>query len=148
MIGDFMEDFEKTLAKLKDAARMEDWRFVDSFIPATIREPRFYKWAFEMGMDPQKEPNVDVRDLAARVIEKADIPPEEFSDMHDALFEHMVSDENKYVRFRSAFALANHGPGQYNKQVMNVLREASRDKDVKEIAEKYLHRIERKRVAR
>ena len=138
-------EFEKTLSDLKDAARIEDWDSVDLSIPVIARDPRFYEWAFKEGME---EINVDVRDLAASIIEKSDIEAREFSRMRDALFVHMTSDENKYVRFRLAFALAKHGSGEYKRQVVDVLKEASTDKDVKEIANRYLHRIVHQKVTR
>lgn len=142
-----MDSFVETLEKLKEAARMEEWDLVDLTLSTIKLGREYYGWAFEQGINPRKELNVDVRDLAASIIEKAEIPSEEFRAMQSAMFTRMERDNNKYVRFRSAFALANHGPGQYLKEVISTLKEASMDKDVGAIAKDYLDKVRPKRVA-
>ena len=139
-----MDDFETTLEMLKDAAKREDWESVDSAMDSIAGDPRYYRWAFGTGM---RDADGNIRDLAVSIIEKSDIPNEDFSRMRGALFTHMMEDENLYARFRSAFALANHGSGQYKETVIGTLKLAARDDDVKEIAKQYLNRIGRMRVA-
>jgi hypothetical protein len=138
-----VDDFDKTLADLKDEARMERWDRVDLAIRRLVSDPRYYRWAAKTGIN---EANGDVRDLAVSIIEMAEIPAKEFDGMRGALFGRMMCDENEYVRYRSAFALAKHESGQYKERVKVTLREASNDKDVGEIAKFYLRQMEPKRI--
>ena len=138
-----MDGFEIKLETLKAAAKREDWESVDSAIATVTGDPRYWGWAFGTGV---RDADGNVRDLAVSIIERSDIPKEEFSKMRGALYTRMMKDDNLYVRFRSAFALANHGPGQYKETVIGALKLASKDDDVKEIAKGYLNRIGHKRV--
>ena len=125
----------ETLKKLKSAAKNEKWEYVDSMIPQISGNLEYAKWAYDEGI---KDPDGNIRDLAVSIIEKSEIPENEFTRMRDTLCLLMENDKNKYVQFRSAFALVNHGPGKHKKKVLSKLYEAEKDKDVAELAKEYL----------
>lgn len=130
--------FEKAIKKIKDAARDERWDYVDSKIPAIVKDSRFVDWAAKKGISSK---NGNVRDLGVSIIEKADISFGAFPSLKDSLYALMKKDSNTYVRYRSAFALSAHGAGEYQKDVVGVLKKAAKDKDVSDIAKEYLSRI-------
>jgi HEAT repeat protein len=125
--------------ELIEAARREDWDYVDKRIPQVCNDRSYIEWARRNGIN---DPDGNVRDLAVSILEKADIPADEFRGMAEELHKLMVSDNNPYVRFRSAFALANHDPGNYRKEVVGVLEEAEKDEDVAALAKGYLKKME------
>jgi HEAT repeat protein len=53
----------------------------------------------------------------------------------------MDNDTNPYVRYRAAFALAEHGIEKYKDRVLEVLKEAADDKDIGSIAREYLKKL-------
>ncbi len=53
----------------------------------------------------------------------------------------MKSDENLYVRFRAAFALTEHNPGEYRDEVIDVLHEAKNDENVSDRAKQCLEKV-------
>ena len=128
----------RKVEELKRAARREDWDLVDREIAAIVDEPIYYKWAFLAGTG---DLDGNVRDLAVSIIERSDIPEKEFAAMRMPLYQLMLEDDNRYVGFRAAFALANHGPGPYKERVIEKLNEALRDKDVESIARGYLNKL-------
>jgi hypothetical protein len=130
----------KELGKLLQAAREENWKLVDSIIPKIKSEEGYYRWAYDVGISYD---DGNVRDLAVSIIEKSEIPAQAFSRMRSKLNQLMLGDSNKYVQFRAAFALANHGAGDYKKAVLDKLNEATEDDDIKEIAIAYLRRVKR-----
>jgi hypothetical protein len=131
----------KRIEELKKAARRGDWDFVDRRIAEIVDEPIYYKWAFLAGTG---DLDGNVRDLAVSIIERSNIPEKEFAVMRMPLYQLMLEDDNIYVGFRAAFALANHGPGAYKESVIEKLGEARRDKDVESIARGYLNKLKTK----
>ena len=75
------------------------------------------------------------------ILEKANMTKRQFQDVREELHQHMKSDSNVFVRYRSAFTLAAHDPGVYRDEVIDVLTEAEKDPDVSDIAKKYKSRI-------
>jgi len=126
------------LTELIEAARKEDWDLVDEKIPELVKDPSVVNWAYDSGIDDE---DGNVRDFAASILEKARISKERFDDMRETIYGHMGSDSNKYVRFRSAFALAAHGVGSHRDEVERVLHEAEKDEDTADIARGYLGKI-------
>lgn len=126
------------LEELKKAAMRENWEFVDAGILRISKDSSYVDWAYRQGT---RDLNGNIRDLAVSIIEAADIPEEKFSGMKGTLYALMKKDENPYVQFRSAFALAKHGAGKHRDKVMDKLREAEKDEDVSEIAKHYLKKL-------
>jgi len=131
-----MMDIE--LRRVADAAKAEKWDEVDKQIPKLIKNPVYVQWAYENALSSS---NSNLKDLGASILEKAVIAEEKFALMRDKLYYRMIEEKNPYVRYRSAFALAAHGPGRYKNKVLDVLQEALRDKDVKKFAKKYLKQL-------
>ncbi len=120
------------------AAIEENWDYVDERIPEVCDIPENQIRALEL----LKDFDGNLRDLGASIIQKAHIPPKRFLRFREALAENVLSDPHKYAKYRAAFALAEHGPGiSYRRRVLKVLREASSDEDVGEIARGYLERL-------
>lgn len=126
------------LEKLIQAAREENWAIVDERIPEICNEKSVIKWAYETGIEDKNE---HVRDLAASILEKADLPEERFDGMRGKLYTLMESDDNRDVRFRAACTLAAHGPGDYTREVINILQKAREDPEIAEIANGYIKRL-------
>jgi hypothetical protein len=126
------------LEELKKAAKCGKWDYVDSTIPKIAAEIVYAEWAYNEGI---RDTDGNVRDLAVSIIEKSDIPESRFSEMRDGLYELMENDENPYVRYRSAFALARHGPGRHKMKVLEKLTQATQDKDVSELAKNFIEGI-------
>lgn len=133
-----MTKSETLIKSLVNAAKHERWDLVDSSIAVIAHSPEYYKWAYSEGL---KDPDGNVRDLAISIIERSDIPEHEFDLMRESLCGLMLKDSNRYVRFRAAFALANHGPKRYEGEVIRKLEEALGDKDIRGIAQDYLGRM-------
>ncbi|MGD0728814.1 MAG: hypothetical protein ABR981_01940 [Candidatus Micrarchaeaceae archaeon] len=127
-----------TIEKLIESAKKEDWIYVDSVMPSIAKDRNFLTWARSKGI---RDNNEHVRDLAVSIIEKTEMRPDEFTSLRVPIRLMMIKDSNKYVRFRAAFALANHGPGLFYKEVEKTLIEAKDDKDVSEIATEYLRNL-------
>jgi len=126
------------LDKLIKAAKKEDWGYVDRKITTIKNYEPFIRWAFPIGIH---DSDGNVRDLGVSLIEKTPIPEDNFELMRPELFKLMRTDPNIYVRFRSAFALAAHGPGRYSKEVIQILKKAEKDKEVSKIAKQYLKKF-------
>lgn len=128
-------DEQISLEGLIDAAKAEDWGTVDENLPKMADKPGVISWSSEKGLDDEDE---NIKDLSVSIWEAAsEEMPEEIG---AKLKEMMVNDEGVYVRFRSAFALFKHG--NRNPGVIEKIKEALEDKDVKEIAEGYLSELE------
>jgi len=125
-------DFQKMIEKLIEAAKTEDWDFIDGQIPSIANDPEYLRWAIQKGI---RDEDGNVRDLAASILEKTETLP---SDSVALLYDKMKKDSNPYVKFRSAFALAGHGVRDHHDDVVQVLKEAQRDPEVAEIAGRYL----------
>lgn len=119
------------------AAKHEDWEVVDENIPNICEDITVQKKAIELLSDSDG----NVRDLGASILGKPQIDPKIFLRAKPILKKVMWGDENLYARYRAAFALAEHGVGRYRTKVMQVLQQASEDKDVGNIARKYLDRL-------
>jgi len=126
------------LQKLMKAAQAEDWELVDKTIPKACKDQEIVEWAFERGLE---NPNKNIRDLAASILEKAKIATDKFQGMREKLHRIMVHDKHPYARYRSAFALAAHGAGNYREDTIATLKKAEKDEDVSSIASSYLKRI-------
>lgn len=123
------------ISKLIEAAEKEDWDFIDTEIPKIASDPEVISWAVEAGV---KHEDSNVRDLAVSIIEKAGMNPQRFANAEPILYDLMKRDNNPYVKYRSAFALAAHDSTKDRDQVIGMLQEALRDEDTKGIAESYL----------
>lgn len=122
--------------KFIDAARKEDWDYLDAKIPELVKDSSNIDWAYANLEDT----NPNIRDYGASLLEKAVIPKERFQKFNPRIRKHMVNDSNPYVRFRCAFALAAHN--NIDEDVVRVLKLAKLDQDVSDIAEEYLSRIQ------
>lgn len=122
------------LDKLLAAARQEDWDLIDQELPRTAQDSSFDQYAKELlnNNDPQ------ARDLGASYFELC--PRELDKDTTSQLTHMLEADRNPYARYRSAFALFTHG--NRTPSVVNMLREATTDPDVREIAQGYLDQLE------
>lgn len=123
---------------LINAARKEDWKFVDEKIPEVCNDVKVQNKALKLLVD--KEENV--RDLGASILEKARIDSARFSRMRAPLVRVMRNDNNIYVKYRAAFVLASHGPGEYTQEVLELIKQALEDKEVSEFAKNYLRILE------
>ena len=121
------------------AAKDENWKYVDERINDICNDIKVQKRALQLLQDSDG----NLRDLGASILGKAQIDHERFDAMRPFLSEVMMKDKNPYARYRSAFALAEHGAGRYKSNVLKVLKEAAKDKDVGEIAREYLERLKR-----
>jgi hypothetical protein len=122
-------------------AKSEKWASVDRQLPKIARNKEYAKWAYNEALISR---DGNVRDLGASILEKAVLKENQFALMRDRLYFRMMNDSNPFARYRSAFALAAHGPGKYKDSVLRVLYKAMRDKDVKGIARRYVSELEHK----
>jgi len=129
---------DKAIRKIADAAKVENWDEVDKLIPIMVKNPIYVQWAYERALSSS---NPLLKDLGASMLEKATIKETQFAEMREKLFYRMMEEKSEYVRYRSAFALAAHGPGTHKEEVIKVLKEALNDEDVKQFAVKYLKQL-------
>lgn len=120
-----------------EAAKAENWKYIDQIIPKICDDPEVQKRFIKLLRDSDG----NVRDLGASIIVKAKISPRQFSNIKPVLKDVMDKDSNPYARYRAAFAFVEHGMGSYEDEVLRVLNEASKDKEVSETAENYLKRL-------
>ena len=118
-------------------ARNENWKSVDKKILKVCNDVKVQSMALRLLADK----NGKVRDFGASILEKARIDPARFSRMRTSLVRVMREDNNIYAKYRAAFALANHRSGDYIQEVLELIKQASKDKEVKPIAENYLRRL-------
>jgi HEAT repeat protein len=128
--------YKMKMEDIINAARKENWEYVDSRIPRICDDPKVQKKAAELLSDDDG----NIRDLGASILGRAHNIPVKIKPI---LFNIMKNDSNPYARYRSAFALAGHNPGRYKKKVVTVLKEASCDKDVGDIAKEYLEMLKK-----
>jgi hypothetical protein len=133
-----MTMMDEVIKDLINQAEAENWDEIDREIPDIVKNKDYVNWAYSTALSYA---NGNVRDLGVSILEKAAIEENEFAQMRDRLYNKMLNDSNIYVRFRSAFALAAHGPGKYKKKVISVLKSALKDDDVKDFAEKYIKQL-------
>ena len=126
-----------SMEDLIEAARKENWEYVDTRISKVCNDTKVQERALQL----LKDSDGNVRDLAASILGKACIDSGKFLKIRPVLGEVMEKDSNPYARYRAAFALAQHGPGTYKSEVIKTLKQASKDKDVSEIARGYLERL-------
>lgn len=88
--------------------------------------------------DGLKDPDGNVRDPAASVLEATSTPPD--TDITQQLWRVMSEDDNPYASFRAGFALFRHGAR--NNSVLAKLKAALGDEDVAEIAQGYLDSLD------
>lgn len=121
---------------LIEAAKKEKWELVDEKILVAAQKDANVVWAYTRGL---KDSDGNVRDLAASLLAKARLSQREMQEAKPVLMQVMRSDSNPYARYRSAFALAEHGCA--TRPVVDVLREAEKDKYVGKIAKQYLAKL-------
>lgn len=123
-----------SLPNLIADAQQGKWSSVDRNLPLVCDNLVFVDWALENGLG---DPNGDLRDLAVSILEQSEheLEPDEIGKLKNM----MKTDGNPFVQFRAAFALFNHGVRP--PEVIEKLHQASRDKDVGEIAKNYLKQL-------
>lgn len=102
-------------------------------------ELKYAEWASERGLYHK---NSKVRNAAATVLEKTLLPFSRFLEVRGRLYQLMKKDPSKDVRYRSALALAAHGPGPcYESDVKRFLRKLGNNgnKIYRRPARSYLH---------
>lgn len=119
------------LEELINAARSEQWDFVDEHISAVANEADVLTWALGVGLE---DADGNVRDLAASILEKSSTALPEA--LHDKLLQLMEKDSNPYAQFRSAFAL--YVRGERSPEVVAKMKEATNDPATADIAKGYL----------
>lgn len=126
-----MEQKIVSLNELIDAAKREDWDFVDGNINESHLSREQIDWALKIGLADTDD---NVRDLAATLLDRSDevLGEEEVG----ALEKQMAEDSYHIVRFRIAIALYKRG--DRNDAVAEIMNEAKNDPDVGELASKYL----------
>lgn len=122
-----------TLSDLIEASAREDWDFVDAHISGHANNPDAIAWAIQDGMN---DTDGNIRDLAVSLLERSST--ELSSETIQKLYS-LFDDENRYVGFRSAFALFTHN--ERSSLVLTKINEALLDEDVSDIAEGYLAEI-------
>lgn len=119
--------------QLVSAARSDNWRLVDTVLPSVSNLEEFRSWA-NLHVDDK---DGGLRYLAVSVFEASLMEPSDR--LRAKLGERMRTDDNPFVRFRSAFALFNHG--DRTRGVIRVIEGARDEEDVAGIAESYLERL-------
>ncbi len=113
-------------SKLRKAAKMEDWSFVDNNLNAEVANCVLYH-AIEEDLFDRDD---NVRDLVATILMISDA---KLSTRQLSIIESRVlADEYRIVRFRLAIALYKRGVRA--RLVVTAVEEAERDPDVGEIA--------------
>ncbi len=132
---------KERLRKLISAAKKGNWEHVDSELSKPIPE-KYVGWAYIEGIEDKDD---NVRDLAGSILEKATIPASSFSAIRPVIFDTIKKEtlraKSPYAKYRLAFSMAAHSPGEYKTEVMSILEEAARDRDVSQIAEGYIKRL-------
>jgi hypothetical protein len=123
------------LDSLINAAKNEQWEEIDSALPNVCNKENYKQWAANTGL---LDADGNVRDLAVSMLEKTRILNPEIK---ERLMQLMRTDKNKFVRYRSAFAIAAHDKKYHPQEVEEVLKEAKQEKDVAEIAGRYLKEL-------
>lgn len=120
-----------TLEQLTEAARNEDWNFVDGHINSSHLTREQIDWALSIGLVDEDK---NIRDLAATLLDRSDEPlkPEEVEKLERI----MAEDSYHIVRYRIAIALYKRG--NRNLAVKQMMSEAKDDPDVGELASSYL----------
>lgn len=132
---------EKGLKKLIDAAKEENWDYIDERIQEISKNNTYISWAIKSGVDNE---DGNVRDLAVSILGKTKLGKSEFQGVETKLHR-LLYDSNKYVRYRTAFALMEQNLEEYgtNHMVIKTLKEAKNDEAVSDLANWYLeHRMQ------
>ena len=119
---------------LEDAAKREDWNYIDSTVPNVSGNKNVIETAYKNWINDQDS---NVRDLSMTVLEVAKMDEEEFCQIRDKVADRMLHDPSHIVKYRAAFTLAAHGAGRYKDTVKQTIEEASSDPDVGGRAKKY-----------
>ena len=134
----------KYIRKLEQAARKEEWEFVDRKMLVLKNRKSLVDWARLYGY---KSKNANVRDLAMTVLQSTNfrmLSPAVRQTTLLKAYNVMIKDKNPYARYRAAFSLANNLrilKKAEKEKVIKTLEEAVKDEAVKEIARKYLRKI-------
>ena len=121
------------LTDLRKAAKRKDWDLVDAQLSVVANDSATLRWSLNSGL---RSSNAQLRDLAVSVLERT---AEELKPKVTKRLLTMFDDSNPYVGFRSAFALFSHG--DRSPKVLEKIREAVGDEEVREIAEGYLAQL-------
>ncbi len=123
-----------SIEELESAAKRQDWEVVDAALPGVCNQPTYVTWATQA---VSTDINPDVRDLAAGLLE---LTSHDFDkDLIKELRACMVTDDNRYVRFRLAFALFRHG--DRTTDTIDLIQRACGDPDVAETALAYMAKL-------
>lgn len=135
---------EKGLENLIEAARKEDWDYVDETIPKISGDRIYIDWAIKEGIDDN---NGNVRDLAVSILGKTKLNDKDLKEI-ETKFHRCLYDSNTYVRYRTVFALMEQKSGVYgrNPLIVKTLKEAEKDEAVSGIAKGYLQRIKEGKI--
>jgi hypothetical protein len=126
-----MEQKEKvTFEQLIEAARKENWEFVDENINESHLTRVQVDWALDMGLGDEDK---NIRDLAATLLDKSNeaLNPEEMEKLEKI----MTEDSYHIVQYRIAIALYKRG--NRNPLVVQMMKDAREDPDVGELACSY-----------
>jgi hypothetical protein len=126
-----MEQSESVkLNQLIEAAKIEDWSFVDGNINGYHLEGEPFEWAMNAGLT---DADKNVRDLAATLLDKSDETID--TETTTKLLKTMADDDHNIVRYRLAIALYKRG--DRSPSVIKMMQEAKNDPDVGELASSY-----------
>lgn len=127
MTSSMEKDDNVTFKELIEAARKEDWDFVDGNINESHLTRTQINWALDMGLGDEDK---NIRDLAATLLDKSDesLNPEEVQKLENI----MTEDSYHIVQYRIAIALYKRG--NRNPLVVQMMKDAREDPDVGELA--------------
>jgi hypothetical protein len=127
------------ILKSAETGTDENWAFVDENLDPN--DPEALSFAAGAGLVSE---NCDLRDLSYTIwaATKSDMPDDVRKLAYSELDRQPEDDEDsgRYARFRAAFALFEKG--ERTDKILETIKKASLDDDVKEIAEGYLKRYE------
>ncbi len=122
-----------TPAALAEAVLLKgDWDLVDDMVPFVANDPDYQVWAKTHLSDEE----IDLRDLAATIFGSSSPELGIDEEVRKSLELGMEGDEDPYVRFRSACALAQHG--NRDDGVKQTISSGLLDSDTADAAKKYL----------
>jgi hypothetical protein len=117
---------------LLEAAKREDWDFVDANISSEHLTLERLQWAKREGL---VDADQNVRDFAATLLDESDAVLDKVDQAW--LAGQMAEDDHPIVRYRLAIALYKRG--NRSPEVVAMMKEASKDPDVGELATIYLN---------
>lgn len=127
-----MEELNALLKELYNAASKSDWNRVDRELIPKLCEGPYHEDVVMWSCLYLNDSNPNVRDLAATVLQKYNIPKELWDKLsEDIIVEKMIKDDHNPVRYRLAIALAEKGfKPTYKDAIVKLLSTAVSDKYV------------------